>query len=84
MIIVENPGEWSRVKGDMAHKDVIIIGAGLGGLTTAAYLARAGYNVQIFEQHTLPGGYISSFTRICRSYSPLRYNRIKDFQAPSE
>jgi phytoene dehydrogenase-like protein len=44
-------------------KQVVIIGAGMAGLTAAAYLARAGLKVQIFEQHTLPGGYISSFTR---------------------
>ncbi|NUQ44866.1 MAG: FAD-dependent oxidoreductase [Phycisphaerae bacterium] len=35
----------------------------MAGLTTAAYLARAGLKVQVFEQHTLPGGYISSFVR---------------------
>ncbi len=44
-------------------KSVVIIGAGMAGLTTAAYLARAGVKVQVFEQHTLPGGYISSFVR---------------------
>lgn len=44
-------------------KSVVIIGAGMAGLTLAAYLARAGKKVQIFEQHTLPGGYISSFVR---------------------
>jgi len=42
---------------------VIIIGAGMAGLTTAAYLARAGMKVDVYEQHTLPGGYISSFVR---------------------
>ncbi len=44
-------------------KNVIIIGAGMAGLTTAAYLSRAGLKVDIYEQHTLPGGYISSFVR---------------------
>jgi len=44
-------------------KRVIIIGAGMGGLTAAAYLAKAGMDVQIYEQHHLPGGYISSFSR---------------------
>lgn len=47
----------------MAQTDVVIIGAGMGGLTAAAYLTRAGLQVQVFEQHTLPGGYISSFAR---------------------
>jgi prolycopene isomerase len=35
----------------------------MAGLTTAAYLARAGLKVDVYEQHTLPGGYISSFIR---------------------
>ena len=44
-------------------KSVAIIGAGMAGLTTAAYLARAGLDVAVYEQHTLPGGYISAFAR---------------------
>jgi prolycopene isomerase len=47
----------------MTQKKVIIIGGGMAGLTTAAYLVRAGIKVQVFEQHTLPGGYVSSFSR---------------------
>lgn len=43
--------------------NILIIGAGVAGLTTAAYLARAGLKVDVYEQHTLPGGYISSFVR---------------------
>ncbi|WP_081467746.1 phytoene desaturase family protein [Spirochaeta thermophila] len=35
----------------------------MAGLTTAAYLARAGMDVHVFEQHTVPGGYVSSFQR---------------------
>jgi len=35
---------------------VAIIGAGVAGLASAALLARAGYQVQIFEQHDEPGG----------------------------
>jgi prolycopene isomerase len=44
-------------------ENVIVIGAGMAGLTTAAYLSRAGLKVDVYEQHTLPGGYISSFVR---------------------
>ncbi|MBN1668217.1 MAG: NAD(P)/FAD-dependent oxidoreductase [Anaerolineales bacterium] len=44
-------------------KSVLIIGAGMASLTTAAYLSRAGLKVDVYEQHTLPGGYISSFVR---------------------
>lgn len=42
---------------------VIVIGAGIGGLTTAALLARRGYPVQVFDQASLPGGCASTFKR---------------------
>src|SRR5690625_5559948 len=35
---------------------VVIIGAGVAGLATAALLARAGYQVQVLEQHSRIGG----------------------------
>lgn len=41
--------------------DVIIIGSGIGGLTTAAHLAKAGVKVLVLEQHSQPGGYFTSF-----------------------
>ncbi len=37
-------------------KDIIIIGAGFGGLSAAAYLARAGHNVTVLEKNDRPGG----------------------------
>ncbi|HIH97864.1 MAG TPA: NAD(P)/FAD-dependent oxidoreductase [Thermoplasmata archaeon] len=43
--------------------DVIIIGAGIGGLTCGSYLAKAGKKVLICEQHSKPGGYCTSFKR---------------------
>ncbi len=48
--------------------DVIVIGAGLGGLTTASLLAKRGVNVLVIEQHTIPGGACTSFRREDRSY----------------
>lgn len=38
------------------NKTVVIIGAGVGGLTTAVYLAREGYNVSVYEKNASPGG----------------------------
>lgn len=43
--------------------DVIIIGAGIGGLVCGCYLTKKGYRVLIIEQHSKPGGYCSAFTR---------------------
>ena len=52
-----------RESGLETRYDVIIIGAGIGGLTCGAALARDGKNVLICEQHTQPGGYVTSFKR---------------------
>ncbi|MCK4747404.1 MAG: phytoene desaturase, partial [Bacteroidales bacterium] len=38
------------------RRSVIIIGAGIGGIATAGYLASKGFNVTIFEKNVYPGG----------------------------
>lgn len=43
--------------------DVIIIGAGLGGLTAGAKLAKEGKKVLLIEQHSQPGGCATTFQR---------------------
>jgi phytoene desaturase len=37
-------------------KSAIIIGAGIGGISTAIYLAKNGYDVSIYEKNSAPGG----------------------------
>lgn len=37
-------------------RDAVIIGAGFGGLSAAAYLAQSGYDVTVLEQNDQPGG----------------------------
>ncbi|HEY9828628.1 MAG TPA: C-3',4' desaturase CrtD, partial [Stenomitos sp.] len=41
----------------------MVIGAGIGGLTTGALLARQGYSVLMLEQAAIPGGCASTFQR---------------------
>ena len=43
--------------------DVIVIGSGLGGLTTANRLARSGHSVLLLEHHHRLGGLATWFTR---------------------
>lgn len=40
---------------------VVVIGAGIGGLTTAAVLAKAGCDVTVLEAHIYPGGSAGTF-----------------------
>ena len=42
---------------------IVVCGAGIGGLTTAALLAHRGYEVQVFDQAIIPGGCASTFKR---------------------
>jgi len=37
-------------------KSAVIIGAGIGGIATAIYLAKKGYYVSVFEKNSSPGG----------------------------
>ncbi len=37
-------------------KTAVIVGAGIGGITTAIYLAKKGFNVKVFEKNSAPGG----------------------------
>jgi len=43
-------------------KQAVIVGAGLGGLSTALRLTTLGYQVHIVEKHSSPGGRLNTFT----------------------
>ncbi|HHT9132188.1 MAG TPA: phytoene desaturase family protein [Candidatus Tripitaka californicus] len=43
--------------------DVVVIGAGIGGLVCSAFLSRKGKKVLLVEQHSKPGGYCTTFKR---------------------
>lgn len=43
--------------------DAVVIGSGLGGLSCAAAFARQGFRALVLEQHSVPGGYATTFKR---------------------
>lgn len=43
------------------RKHLVVIGAGVGGLTTAALCLQAGYKVTVLEAHVYPGGSAGTF-----------------------
>jgi phytoene dehydrogenase-like protein len=48
--------------------DCIIIGAGIGGLTAAALLAKKGIDTLLIEQHYLPGGACTSLKKMGQAF----------------
>lgn len=49
--------------------DVIVIGAGVGGLTAASLLAKAGKKTVLIEKEPRPGGFVSALT-----YQPYQFD----------
>jgi len=54
-------------------KKVIIIGAGITGLTAAVYAQRSGFDVTLIEQHSIVGGMCTSWKRKLRLVSYLKH-----------
>jgi phytoene dehydrogenase-like protein len=44
-------------------RKVAIIGGGIAGLCAAVYAAQSGYQVEVLEQHSVPGGLATSWSR---------------------
>ena len=45
----------------MENKKIVIVGAGMAGLTAAAYLARGNYNVLLLDKNDRTGGLLNTF-----------------------
>ena len=50
--------------------EVVIVGAGIGGLATAALLAARGVNVCVFERQSRVGGCVANFERLDYTFEP--------------
>lgn len=46
-----------------SKKSAVIIGAGIGGIATSIYLSRSGYDVEVFEKNSSPGGRCGQIVR---------------------
>ncbi len=44
-----------------SHRKIAVIGSGFSGISAAAYAAKAGYEVHVFEKHDQPGGRARQF-----------------------
>ena len=51
----------SVAKDTSGQKTAVVVGAGVGGLTLAGRLARAGYKVTLLEKNKLVGGRMQSY-----------------------
>ncbi|HWU36838.1 MAG TPA: NAD(P)-binding protein, partial [Candidatus Acidoferrum sp.] len=47
----------------MAQKKIVVIGAGVAGLSAGCYALMNGYEVEIHEAHTLSGGLCTGWRR---------------------
>jgi phytoene desaturase len=47
----------------MHYNTALVIGAGLAGISTAAHLARSGYQVTVVEKNAAPGGRCGQLVR---------------------
>jgi phytoene dehydrogenase-like protein len=60
---------YAAKMGPKSDYPTVVIGAGLGGLVCGAYLAKQGIPVTVVEQHSIPGGYATSFDRAAGKFT---------------
>ncbi len=47
----------------MTKRKIVVIGAGIGGIATAAFLAKKGFSVEVYEKNANPGGRCSQLVQ---------------------
>ncbi|MCA9906526.1 MAG: FAD-dependent oxidoreductase, partial [Anaerolineae bacterium] len=67
----------------MKTSSAIVIGAGIGGMTTAAHLAQRGLHVTVIEKNDQPGGRCDTITRAGHRFNtgPTLFIMPKVFEA---
>lgn len=60
MAILSKSYKQQKIEGNF---DAIVIGSGMGGIATAAFLAKEKKKVLVLERHYTPGGFTHVFTR---------------------
>lgn len=53
-LAIEN--DWKFLRKDKKNKKVLVVGSGPAGLTCAAFLAKEGYQITLYEKHDYLGG----------------------------
>ena len=62
VVVARKERFWSKKRPEEIY-DAIVIGSGMGGMTTAAMLSKLGKKVLVLEQHYVPGGFTHTFRR---------------------
>jgi phytoene dehydrogenase-like protein len=65
----------------MPNQPILILGAGIGGLSAAIHLAASGHKVTVLEQNPAVGGKMSEIHggRFPLRYRPLGYHHAPGF-----
>ena len=58
----------------MNGKSIIVIGAGIGGLSTGCYAQMNGYRTRVLEMHDVPGGVCTSWERSGYTFDACIHN----------
>jgi prolycopene isomerase len=54
---------WAQQVAPKSAYPIVVIGAGIGGLSAGGLLAKNGFPVTVVERHDRPGGYVTAFRR---------------------
>lgn len=76
---------FNALAADIPRKEnypIVVIGSGLGGLVSAAYLSKYGFKVTLVEQHGVPGGYATRFDRGAFSFDVSLHATVAEHGLP--